>query len=116
MSNLNQTTGPALVDLIRAVRPSWDARAIRNALQQVTDRGSLARIAYIALTVADSDDAHTPAAITWDEHWSRRDPGHLPAGTLPAQPGEYRATDPATPEQAAAAIKAARAALRKDQP
>ena len=72
-TNLTPASLPALVDLIRSVRPAWDERPIRNALYEVRGRGDLAYVAYRCLKAAADPYAQTPAALTFDQWWAEPD-------------------------------------------
>ncbi|RCK68285.1 hypothetical protein DT076_16695 [Desertihabitans brevis] len=60
----------ALAELLRLIRPSWDALATINALHDVADR-PLADVARAAILTAQDHDARTPRAITFtdSDHW-----------------------------------------------
>lgn len=60
----------ALADLIRAIRPSWDAYATFNAIAELNGR-PLADVARATILTAQDPTCRTPKALTFtdNDHW-----------------------------------------------
>lgn len=116
-NQLTRESAAALVDLIRTIRPAWDARATLDALAEVRDKGDTAWVAYRALKVALNPAAATPRALTFAEHWTEPDTFRR---TNPQPPrtrlGEFRVTDAAPASHAAARIAELRQIVRDNPP
>ncbi len=103
----------ALVDLLRTLRPAWDARATLDALGEVRDRASIETIAYRAICVALDPAAATPRALTFDEVWRQPHPGRaVPPQPARTRPGEFRVADPLPADEARTRIAEMRANLK----
>ena len=114
---LTRETATALVDLIRAVRPAWDARATLDTLAEIRDKGDIAFVAYRCLKAAQDPAAATPKALTFDQYWT--EPDRLRTITPPQppriRPGEF-ARDPAPGDRGTALLAQARQAIRDNPP
>lgn len=107
----------ALVDLLRTLRPSWDARATLDALGEVRDRASIETVTYRAVCVALDPAAATPRALTFPEVWQQPNPGTARAPQPPRmRPGEFRNSDPAPADRRAELIAQAKANIRREEP
>lgn len=114
---MNRESAAALVDLVRTVRPAWDARAVLNALAEVRDKGDLAYIAYRVLKTALTDAAATPKALTFDTVWEEPDTLRRPTLTPPRYaPGEFAPDSPVPPLDAKDRIRKLRELVRDNPP
>lgn len=114
---LTRESAAALVDLVRAIRPAWDARAILNALGEVRDKGDVAYVAYRVLKTALTVDAATPKALTFDAVWAEPDTLRRPTLTPPRlTPGEFTPDKPIPSDEAKARIAALREIVRDNPP
>lgn len=111
-NKLSREAASALVDLLRVIRPAWDARAALTALGEVRDKGDVAFVAYRSLKAALDPAASTPRAITFDQYWTEPDALRTLTHQPPRMsPEEFRPRNPAPPEAAVAHIARIRETL-----
>lgn len=95
MSNLNTSPlsrpqGDALVALVCAMRPDWEAPGVVTGIRAATGKGAALDVIRASIEAAALTTNRTPAVIGMaGPHWSTRTSGHMPASPTERCPIEF---------------------------